>query len=272
MIIKRIWAVFFSATGTTQRITCAIARRMADKIGADYKTYDFTPPDARGVAPEFEQNDLVVFGTPVYAGRVPNVLLPYLATMQGKGARAVPVVVYGNRHYDDALIELRDILAAGGFLPIAAGAFVGEHAFSNLLAKDRPDAQDMRIARQFAEDVLAKPETASGGETLFVEGTPYPYRGYFKPRDRNGNPVDIRTVKPLTNQNCNDCKLCADVCPMGSIDYENVREYTGICIKCGACVKQCPQRAKYYADEAYLYHKQELEEGFRRRAQPELFL
>ncbi len=59
---------------------------------------------------------------------------------------------------------------------------------------------------------------------------------------------------------------------MGAISFENVREVVGICIKCGACIKKCPVQAKYYADEGYLYHKQELEEEYTRRAEPEFFI
>ena len=46
---------------------------------------------------------------------------------------AVPVVLFGNRNFDDGLIELRNILTEDGFMPVAGGAFVGEHAFSRTL-------------------------------------------------------------------------------------------------------------------------------------------
>ncbi|MDO4842978.1 MAG: hypothetical protein Q3982_09905, partial [Phoenicibacter congonensis] len=65
--------------------------------------------------------------------------------------------------------------------------------------------------------------------------------------------------------------LCARVCPMGSINPENVKEFIGICIKCGACIKKCPMQAKYYEDAGYLYHQHELEEGYTRRAEPAIF-
>ncbi len=89
----------------------------------------------------------MVFGTPTYAGRVPNVLLKYLATVKGNGAAAMPVVTFGNRAFDDSLIELRDILRDNGFRPFAAAAFVGEHSFSTTLAAGRPDADDLRLRR-----------------------------------------------------------------------------------------------------------------------------
>jgi ferredoxin len=275
MKINKVWAVYFSATGTTKKVVECIAKTVADTSGAEYESIDFTLPDARADALRFHINDLVIFGTPVIAGRVPNVLLKYLEKIEGNGALAVPVVLYGNRDYDDALIELRDICERGGLHTIAAAAFIGEHSFSYILAKDRPDESDLKQAVGFAGEVskeILDICDASGLEPVFVKGIPEPYRGYYQPRDRQGNPVDIRKVKPLTNDRCNDCKLCAKVCPMGSISEDNVREYTGICIKCGACIKKCPVQAKYYEDAGFLYHKSELEEGLTRRAEPEMFL
>lgn len=275
MGIKKVHAVYFSATGTTQKVTEGVAKVIAEKLGAEYGVYDYTLPEARKEPLTFSPDDLVVFGTPVYAGRVPNVLLKYLETIRGNGAAGIPVVLYGNRDYDDALIELRDILEKGGVHTMAAAAFVGEHSFSNTLAKGRPDEDDMNDVRAFAGKAAEKLKAADDTKTaepIPVKGIPDPYRGYYQPRDRAGNPVDIRKVKPLTGESCNNCMICVDVCPMGSISRDDVREFTGICIKCGACVKKCPMKAKYYEDEGFLYHQHELEEGLTRRALPEWFL
>lgn len=275
MLIKRVWAVYFSATDTTKKVVTAIADETAARLGAERMEYDFTLPAMRQEGFQAQKEDLVIFGTPVYAGRVPNVLLKYLATIQGNGALVVPVVLFGNRNFDDGLIELRDILENTGFHTVAAAAFVGEHSFSYTLAAGRPDAEDMEKAGMFAVQVSEKVKGISENaipEKIEVEGVLQPYRGYYQPRDRKGVSIDIRKVKPLTSDVCTDCKLCADVCPMGSISRENVREFTGICIKCGACIKKCPEHAKYYEDEGYLYHKTELEEGYARRAAVSLFL
>jgi flavodoxin len=156
MTITKVWAVYFSATGTTKKVAEAVAETIAAKAGAEYGILDFTLPGVRTEPLRFHAGELVVFGTPVIAGRVPNVLLKYLDTLSGGGALAVPVVLYGNRDYDDALIELRDILTKGGLQTIAAAAFVGEHSFSETLAKGRPDAADMAAAVSFANAVFHK--------------------------------------------------------------------------------------------------------------------
>ena len=272
---KKVWAVYFSATDTTKKTVLTIADEAARLLGAEREDYDFTLPRMRENGFAAGKDDLVIFGTPVYAGRVPNVLLKYLATIQGNGALAVPVVLFGNRNFDDGLIELRDILENTGFHTVAAAAFVGEHSFSKTLAAGRPDADDMKEALAFAGKVTEKVKGLPEGEApapVEVEGVPHPYRGYYQPRDRKGVSIDIRKVKSLVSDACDDCKICADVCPMGSISHENVREYTGICIKCGACIKKCPKQARYYEDEGYLYHQHELEEGYTRRAAISLFL
>lgn len=270
----KINTLYFSPTETTKRIVAGIAagisKEMAKEISA-VNTTDFTLPGVRKETALFSKEDLVVVGVPVYAGRVPNVLLKYLNTIQGNGAKAIAVVVYGNRNYDDALIELKDLLVLNGFNVVAAGAFIGEHSFSKILAKDRPDAHDMEIVNDFARQIIHKLKTQVKIENVVVKGNSS-YRKYYMPKSKDGSPVDIRKVTPKTNSDCIDCKLCVEVCPMGSIDYEDVSKLNGICIKCGACLKKCPVQAKYYDSEDYLRHKYELEIDFAARREPELFV
>jgi NAD-dependent dihydropyrimidine dehydrogenase PreA subunit/flavodoxin len=266
--------MYFSPTDTTKKTVERIAEVLADKLNCEKASVDFTLPQVRERVQTFEKGDLVVFGTPVYAGRVPNVLLKYIHTVQGGGALAVPVVLFGNRNYDDALAELQALLGEDGFLPVAAGAFVGEHSFSRILGAGRPDEKDMAVMDTFALDIYEK-LVREGEPERFLPisvGGEYPSKGYYQPRDRQGNPVDIRKVQPKTSEKCDDCKLCAKVCPMGSISAEDVRVFTGICIKCGSCIKKCPVGAKYYDAESYLYHQHELEEEYTRRAEPSVFL
>ena len=271
MTINRVTAVYFSATGTTEKVVTAAAALIAEQLGAEYAEYDFTLPQAREAVPEFSAGELVVFGVPVYAGRIPNLLLPYVKTIQGNGAAGIPIVLFGNRAYDDALIELRDVMQDNGFHTVAAAAFVGEHSFSTVLGAGRPDAEDMEQVREFSELSAQKLDMlARFGAPVEVNGAKD--RVYYQPKRTDGKKIDIRKVKPQTADTCDHCGLCAQLCPMGAIDPRDVTSTPGICIKCGACIKKCPKRAKYFDDEGYLYHKRDLEERFSaRRAKVELF-
>lgn len=274
MKLEKIWAVYFSGTGTTRRTVERIAGGIASRLNLPAESVDFSRPAVRQETLRFGERDLVVFGTPVYAGRVPNVLLPFLRErVVGGGALAVPVVLFGNRNYDDALIELRNILAADGMHPIAAGAFVGEHSFSRVLGADRPNAEDEALMDEFAARVaeLAAGLDAAPVKSVAVRGQE-PLRPYYTPRDRAGKPINILKVKPKTDlSRCGGCGLCADLCPMGSIDPADVSAVRGICIKCCACVKGCPTGAKFFDDAGYLYHQHELEAQYARPAENEVF-
>jgi NAD-dependent dihydropyrimidine dehydrogenase PreA subunit len=233
---KKINAMYFSGTGTTKKVVSAITRYISEKVdgGVTVNTVDFTLPGVRKSPESFTKEDLVIIGVPVIAGRVPNVLLKYLNTISGNGALAVPVVLYGNRNYDDALIELADILQTNGFKVIAGGAFIGEHSFSKILAQGRPDDKDMAIVSDFANKIYNKITAQDEIETAVIKGN-RPYRSYYKPKDKYDNPVDIRKVKPKTNDNCIDCRICVDLCPMGSIDSQDVSKINGILFKFFRC-------------------------------------
>ena len=272
--IRKVWAMYFSPTGTTEKVVLTIAKRLAYQLELPLEIYDYTLPKMRTHGKHFESGDLVVFGGPTYAGRIPNVLLKYLATVTADGALAVPVALYGNRNYDDSLIEARDLLEKNGFHTVAGAAFIGEHSFSRTLGAGRPDVEDLALAEMFGMAVAKKLQSTEDPVALSpakVRGE-QPIRPYYQPRDRKGNPINILKVKPLTSDACTKCGICAEICPMGSISREDPSQFTGICIKCGACEKKCPEGAKYYDDEGYLYHKTELELGYERRAKPELFL
>jgi len=267
--MKKVISFYFSPTGTSEKVVMEMASTIAKKEGCGIVHHDFTLPAGRTDYPDFKEGDLVIAGVPVYAGRVPNVLLKYLSGLKGNGAKAVAVVLYGNRAYDDALLELGDILNHGSFKVVGAAAFIGEHSFSYDLAKGRPDKEDLEMAREFAKRLDL--DAGFEPDDLHIRGNPH-YKGYYKPLDEDGNPVDIRRIQPKTKDTCIDCKICAKVCPMGSIPVENVKILTGICIKCGACIKRCPVEAKYFDDPDYLRHKRELEDQFKERKLPEFYL
>lgn len=274
MKIINVTAVYFSPTGSTKKIVAELAMIIADEYSVPIHTYDFTLLENRVESKILQGSDLVVFGVPVYAGRVPNKILPEIRRIfKGDGALAVPVVTFGNRSYDNALIELRNELEERGFHTIAGGAFVAEHVFSGKLASGRPDSKDMDLVRSFAKTVANKvnkmKEIPGPVKVKGIEPIPL----YYQPLGTDGRPAKFLKAKPVIGSCCIRCGKCLKACPMGSIIEENDElKVKGVCIKCQACIKFCPVQAVFFDDPAFLSHVSMLEQNFTRKAENEVFL
>lgn len=272
MRFESVWAVYFSACGSTRRVLRRMAEAAGEALALPVRELDYTLPPAREQNYAFGEGDLIFWGSPTYAGRLPNVLLPFLrGHFTGGSAAAVAVVLYGNRGYDDALKELCEVLTGNGFCPAAAAAMVGEHAFAPALAHGRPDAEDIAAAEAFARNAANTLRERERPIPAAVPGRE-PIGPYYTPLGLDGEPARFLKAKPLTDPlKCARCGLCAARCPMGSIPKEEPTVCSGICIKCQACVRECPAGAKYFADAAFCSHRAMLEQTYTKRRENEFF-
>ena len=267
MKIRRIVAAYFSPTGNTETIAKAMAKAASKETNLPVEYIDFTPPQAREKTYEFEKDDLLIIGLPVYAGRLPNKILPFVQeNLRGHDTVSVAFVCYGNRSFDDGLSELIYEQERAGFRPAGAAAFATQHAFATSLAHGRPDEADLAEAKQFAMELLElirNVEDPAELAPLQVDGNTPP-GPYYRPKRMDGEPAVFLKAKPVTDpEKCIACGTCARVCSMGSIDPADVTQTPGICIKCQACVTHCQAGAKYFDHPDFLSHKEMLETNFR---------
>ena len=274
MKIQKIKAVYFSPCGSVKKVVMNMASFAAGMMGVDVDVIDFTLPEFRSVSYSFEYGDLVFFGSPVYAGRIPNKIAPYIAEgFNGNGACAVPVVCYGNRAFDDALAELRNLLEADGFRTVAAAATVSEHAFTDRLAPGRPNEADIEEIRKFAVAAAEKCDNAQEDyQPIRVPGANPPEK-YYTPLKEDGTPAQFLKAKPQTEPlKCTKCGICAEVCPMGCLEIADQVTASGVCIKCQACVKACPENAIFFTDEDFLSHTKMIGSNYEARKENQFFL
>lgn len=272
--IKRILACYFSPTGATRRVTHTLAETLSLHLEIPVQYHPYTTPAHRATAPVITEEDLLIWATPTYAGRIPNKTLSHVAEILRNinGTRCIAVATFGNRHYDNALAELVSLMRQGGGLPLAAAAIVTRHSFSKTLAAGRPNSNDNAQIEQFAHQVALKIKTADS-QPVTVPGEPLPQH-YYTPLQQDGEAANILKVRPQCDASlCIHCGKCVDVCPMGSITkVEGIPHFNGTCIKCQACVAYCPEQAIQFTDPSLLSHIAMIEQNFAEPKEPQFFL
>ncbi|WP_319541225.1 EFR1 family ferrodoxin [uncultured Pseudodesulfovibrio sp.] len=230
--------VYFSPTGTTK----AVVQRIGSGINPTaVELIDITLPEVRKQPLDLSEDDVLVIGVPVYMGRVPALLSDWLNSIEAHDTPAVCVVVYGNRVYDNSLLELKESVVRRGCIPIAGAAYIGEHSFSEETvptAHGRPDIEDLRHAEAFGQRIREKLQSVSSLSQLpdLVVPGEHPYGGATELWD-----VDFIAV----SHQCEQCGACAAVCPVGAIDSQDSALIDQVkCITCCACIKKCPQKAR----------------------------
>jgi len=232
--------IFFSPTKSTLKVIEAVAGGMGfDPVSRIDLTFPVESESVKAIG------EVVVVGVPVYAGRVPNLAVERLRQyVQGEGRPVVLVAVYGNRAYEDALLELRNLTEELGFVPCAAGAFIAQHSYSSPelpVAPGRPNDKDIDKAHLFGSQVRDKIQGVASLDQLDTLEVP----GNIPHRD--GMPPS--TFSPVTDKDtCTLCGECAHMCPTQVVSVTETGVETDVtgCIWCGACIKACPTQARFW--------------------------
>lgn len=224
----KIHQITFSPTGGTRRVSDYIC----EGIGANPFVTDLCVKEGQIRLPDIHEEDLVIIAMPVFAGRVPALAIERLKRIQSNHAKCAVVVVYGNRAYDDALLEMQDVATEMEFRVVAAVSAVAEHSIARVYAAGRPDAEDRKELAAFGAAIMNKVESADVYKPLSLPGN-RPYRA--------GNTGPF----PTADEQCTDCGICQKLCPADAIPADNLRSVNKeACISCMRCLSVCPTKAR----------------------------
>jgi len=215
--------IVFSPTGGTEKVTHIIGRKWSENI----VRIDLSDPKTDFAKYEIAREDMVLVAMPSFGGRAPAAAIERLKQIPGNGAKCTLVCVYGNRAYEDTLVEMEDAAKECGFKVIAAVAAVAEHSIMPQYAANRPDASDEAQLADFAGRILHK-----DGDVASIPGN--------RPYKKGGG----AGLVPKAAKDCVKCGLCAERCPVQAISPETFAADSSKCISCMRCVRQCPQDAR----------------------------
>ncbi len=257
MKFNNVYQIYFSPGGMTKKIT----EQCASVISGNIKTIDLLK-DMPKTKQHFEPDDIVVIGMPVFSGRLPSVAPGLLSLLKGDNTPAIIIADYGNREYEDALLELYDHMQANGFIVIGGGAFIARHSIFPSVAGSRPDAEDINLIKQFGLKCIEKLDKKEIASLLS------PIKGNRPYRDTNALPLKI-----TGSEKCNRCGICVNICPVEAIPGKNPRKTDkNKCILCTACIYACPQKARYFSGFKYNIGYKIFKKKFSARKNPEIFL
>ncbi len=220
----------FSPTGGTQKV----ADTITEVWGNEIQKVDLSKPDKDFSLVNVARDDLVLIAVPSFGGRVPAVVAERLAMINGNGAKCVIVCVYGNRAYEDTLIEMKDVAEKSKFSVIAAVTAIAEHSIMHQYATGRPNQEDVKILMDYSKKILEKFICSNSSEaTITVPGN-----STYKKAGAGG-------IVPKAGKDCVSCGMCAKSCPVSAIDVKNPKiTDSKKCISCMRCISICPENAR----------------------------
>lgn len=252
----KITTVYFSATYTTRKVVEHIANNLSEETTA----YDITN-DGSTDEVIIPKDELLVVGIPVYAGRVPEMAVDRIRRFKGEGTPAIAIAVYGNRDYDDALLELCDLLSDNGFQVISAGAFIAQHSIFPKVGANRPDDRDYQQMNRFVEETKQ-----------IIQKEPKDLLPIHIPGNRPYKIPGSIPIFPSGTKTCKECGKCATLCPAGAIPTEHPKEVDETkCIKCGRCIVVCPTKSRKFQGMTYTMASMKFNMAYKDRKEPEMF-
>lgn len=222
-----IYGVYFSPTSNTKKVVEAMCYHLDEYA----KMLDITCQKNNMT---FNESDFVVIGAPVYGGRIPGVSKERLMEFVGNNTPCVIVVTYGNRHYDDALVELSDLVKDCGFVVYGACAVIGRHTYGEIQV-DRPNKKDISEIIGFIDEIYKR------NKPIYCE---LPGNHHDDVKENKGR------FHPFTNEHCVGCQICVKNCPVNAI-LDDCKSISDKCISCFRCIRNCPFEAKLMNDEEY---------------------
>lgn len=252
-----IYNVYFSPTGTTKKVVQTLSTTMEGQI----KEIDLSDSNFLEDEYSFCREDVVIVGVPSFGGRMVVLARNRISKFfLGNGAKAIIIATYGNRAYDDQLLEMYDLMNDCGFEVVGAIGAVCRHSIVNEVASNRPNEKDIETLHKFSKVIQdhmnEKHSFNLPGNRPFKEA-----RQHFP-------------FLPITSDACNGCGMCVNTCVHHAITLKDGIAHTNNdeCISCMRCIQVCPMHARALEPEVYASVREKMLKNCSSYKEYELFI
>lgn len=230
---RPVTAAYFSPTDGTKKAV----ELLAGYLTQNPQYIDLTRRKFRKQKKVFSKQELLIAAAPVYGGQLPQLEDGLFSNLRGENTPCILMAAYGNRHYDDTLAQMKEILTRQGFVCVGAIAPVIPHIYSEKLGNGRPNEEDLEQFRRFAVAVKGRIEQGEreGFTEISLPGNPVPEPKVMKPVE-----------KQFDKEKCINCQNCVQKCPVHAISGETLEINEEKCIHCMRCVKMCRAEARSF--------------------------
>jgi ferredoxin len=244
--------IVFSPHGNTLKVAGAVKEGFLSQ-GIEPTLIDLTGApwhEIRGFAySTLNDYDLLVLGSPVYAGRVIEPIETFLSGLPDTEAKLAAVFVTYGLISGNALFHAARLLSKKGYEILGAAKIVASHSMVFEDERDqfilRPSQEDLELATTFGL-VLVDKTNHSGLKRMPMD--------MLKPKKSLAVRIFNKFMATrfgmallphvrFTRETCIQCGQCAESCPVNILTLDPYPTQVGDCIKCYNCVRICPTNA-----------------------------
>lgn len=245
-----IGIIYFSGTGITQKYAEYMKNEL-ENIGHGVSTINILIDKEKTRSFRVENYDALIFGFPIYGGRLPIPVEKWIETLTVTSKKCSMYFTYGARANENGNQVAYFLLNEAGFTVVLSAEFIGAHSYNVaegwLLADDRPNEEDFKVAKEFVNSSIERFTKEKIDFKVDMRGFKYKKRDYIK----RGGPFAI--FLPYRDSECSMCLLCEENCPTNAFNAESGQASDIKCISCMYCLKNCPDQAIKVGNATELY-------------------
>jgi ferredoxin/flavodoxin len=246
---NKVFIVYFSPAGSTRHVARLMEKRFRE-LGTEPFLFDLAENSglSQVISEQIKEDSCLIVGSPVYVSHAVPPIMQFLAELAPAQATAVPFVTWGGASSGIALFEMARELDKKGFTILGAAKVLAVHCLmwqlEHPLGEGHPNSEDERMIQKLVDEINRKMQS-HGLRGMDLSDLAYQKEEIHAEMEKMSLEVakSHMPIREIDEQLCNQCEICAEVCPTASIGFAPYPVFGQNCIYCFSCMRSCPEGA-----------------------------